>query len=558
MSHWVLDVISHPADMPLSPGVASRWGLGLWTSVPATIAIEGGVWLLALGLFVHHRDALPRGRQIVLWVGAALITAVWLGNIAGPPPANPAFAPLASLILFTVIVAWAYWIDRRRGTGIGPGARTLASTVALVFVSAVVTGQSRDLVIVHVNVVDVVEGRILPDRTVRIRGDRIARIDRGRPLTGADVVDAGGWYLIPGLWDMHAHLQMSGASALPLYVANGVTGVRDMGSDLEAILELRSAAVNGRTLGPRIIAAGPILDDAPQGFPYRLRVKTAAEGVAAVRMLKARGVDFVKVHDRTPREAYFAIAAEARRQHLPLSGHVPRGITYDEAMAAGQRSFEHLAGLRLFTPCTGGPGYNPAACRPFFETLAQRRVWQTPTLLAWRELPSVGTSASGVDRSQLAFVSATLRAAWDANRQASNVNPDVVGRFVAASELAATVTADMVKAGVGVLAGCDGMIPGFCVHDELALMVRGGMSPVDALRTATVNPARYLGIERSAGAVAAGYRADLVLLDGNPLEEIASTRRLRGVIVGGRMLDRASLDVVLGDVRRAGQPASGP
>jgi hypothetical protein len=114
VSHWVLDVISHPPDMPLSPGVASRWGLGLWTSVPATVLLEGGLWLVALVAFVRCRDALPRLRQIALWLGAALITIVWIGNIAGPPPSNPASAPIGSLILFTTIVAWAYWVDRRR------------------------------------------------------------------------------------------------------------------------------------------------------------------------------------------------------------------------------------------------------------------------------------------------------------------------------------------------------------------------------------------------------------------------------------------------------------
>ncbi len=111
MSHWVLDVISHPPDMPLSPGVTLRWGLGLWTSVPATILIEGGLWVLALVVFLRCRDALPRGRRIGLWIGVALITTVWIGNIAGPPPTNPAFAPISSLVLFTAIVAWSYWVD---------------------------------------------------------------------------------------------------------------------------------------------------------------------------------------------------------------------------------------------------------------------------------------------------------------------------------------------------------------------------------------------------------------------------------------------------------------
>jgi hypothetical protein len=115
VSHWVLDVVSHPPDMPLSPGTAPRWGLGLWMSIPATILIEGGLWLAALVVFLRCREALPRRQTIGLWIGAPLITIVWLGNIAGPPPVNPATAPIGSLVLFVLIVAWAYWIDRRRG-----------------------------------------------------------------------------------------------------------------------------------------------------------------------------------------------------------------------------------------------------------------------------------------------------------------------------------------------------------------------------------------------------------------------------------------------------------
>jgi hypothetical protein len=117
VSHWVLDVISHPPDMPLAPGMTTRLGLGLWTSTPATIVLEGGLWIAALVVFLRCREVLPRGRRIGVWIGAALITIVWLGNIAGPPPANPASAPIGSLVLFIMIVTWAYRVDRRARAG---------------------------------------------------------------------------------------------------------------------------------------------------------------------------------------------------------------------------------------------------------------------------------------------------------------------------------------------------------------------------------------------------------------------------------------------------------
>jgi hypothetical protein len=425
------------------------------------------------------------------------------------------------------------------------------SSVLLLLLSAGVSGQAPRLALTHASVVDLVAGLVRADQTVVIRGDRIASVG-GTPVPGgSQQVDVRGAYVIPGLWDMHAHLQMSGDSAGALYVANGVTGVRDMGSDLDMILPLRASIAASARVGPRIVAAGPILDDAPERFPFRLRVRTAEDGAAAVRMLKARGVDFVKVHDRTPREAYFAIAVEARLQRLPLAGHVPRGITFDEAIDAGQRSFEHLAGLRLFTPCSQGQTYSPHSCRPFFERLAQRGVWQTPTILAWRELMSIGTSASSVEATQLPYVSRELRAAWDANRPGGAITPEAIANFVKAAELAASVTRDLTRAGVGILAGCDGMIPGFCVHDELSLMVRGGMTPLEALRTATAAPAQYFQQDAVFGTVAAGKLADVVVLEANPLIDISNTRRIREVILRGHRFDRSALDAMLASVRSA-------
>jgi imidazolonepropionase-like amidohydrolase len=425
---------------------------------------------------------------------------------------------------------------------------SLALTMAM---AAGLAGQPRGFAMVHATVVDVANGSLQTDRTILIAGDHIVSVGDVSPPTGVDRVDVRGAYVVPGFWDMHAHIQMTGDSARPLYVANGVTGVRDMGSDLDVILPLRAATASGAIVGPHIVAAGPILDDAPEAFPFRFRVRTAEEGAAAVRMLKARNVDFVKVHDRTPREAYFAIAAEARRQGLPLSGHVPRGVTFEEAIEAGQRSIEHLAGLRLFTPCSQGQDYRPELCRAFFETLAKRHVWQAPTLLAWRELMSIGTSASGLDPAEIAYASRALRAAWDANRPRGGVTPDAVGGFIKASELAAMVTKDMVRSGVEALAGCDGMIPGFCIHDELALMVRGGLTPLEALRTATMNPAHYFARPDVTGRVAADQPADLVLLEGNPLTDIANTRRIREVVVRGRRFDRPTLDALLTSARNA-------
>ena len=261
-----------------------------------------------------------------------------------------------------------------------------------------------------VTVIDTINGRAIPNSTVTIRDGFITSVmPGGASPNGARRVDGRGKFLIPGLWDMHAHHQMTGEASLPLFVANGVTGTRDMGADLDFILPLRQRMASGQMLGPRIIAAGPILDDRPPDWPYRITVRTADEARKAVRMLKERGVDLIKVHDRTPPEAYQAIAEEARRQGLPFAGHLPRGITFEAAAAAGQRSIEHLAGLRDVQPVLWRTGVTRRrSAAPFFEWLAKSGLWQTPTLVNWRTMFTLGTPDGDAEQDHLAYASPGL------------------------------------------------------------------------------------------------------------------------------------------------------
>jgi len=430
--------------------------------------------------------------------------------------------------------------------------RAIGLAAAAALCAAVsVAPQKQALAITAVTVIDVIHGRTLPNSTVVIADGVVASITQGGTSpAGARIVDGRGRFLIPGLWDMHAHMEAAGASWLQLYLANGVTGIRDMGSDLDTILNMREATASGRTPGPRIFAAGPILDDAPGDWPFRMRVRTAEEGTAAVRLLKRRGVDLIKVHDHTPHDAFFAIAAEARRQHLPLAGHIPLGLTAEQVIDAGQGDIEHLSNLQLWRPCSGGQEYSAERCRPFFDMLARKRIWQTPTLVASSEIATIGTPASAVPADRMAYASKSLREMWAGN-QSLVTDPNVPRIMRARAETGAIVTKDMAQIGVPILAGCDSMIAGFCVHDELAAMVRGGMTPLAALQTATINPARYFGIESSTGDVARGGRADLVLLDANPLIDIGAVGRIHAVVLAGRLFDRAELNRMLAEVKAA-------
>jgi len=426
-------------------------------------------------------------------------------------------------------------------------------STAMLAATIIVATQPATLAITGVSVIDVVNGRVAANSTVVIREQTIASVVQGaRPPDGARVIDARGRFVIPGLWDMHAHIQGNEKAWLPLYIANGVTGIRDMGADLDFILGVREATASGRTLGPRIIAAGPILDDAPGDWPLRMRVRTPAEGRAAVQLLKRRGVDLIKVHNFTPRDVFFAIVEEARRLQLPVAGHVPLKVTIEEGIDAGMVSIEHFAeDGRVWKACSGGDQYRADACRPFFEMLARRHVWQTPTLMALSELAVIGTPASAIPRDQLAYANRTFLEMHKGNQSFFLKQPEVIGILKNLAEVGKVVTRDMAAAGVGILAGCDAMIAGFCVHDELATMVRGGMTPLAALQTATINPARYLGRETASGTVAPGRSADLVVLDANPLDDIANLRRIRAVVAAGRFLDRRALDQLLVQAKAA-------
>lgn len=401
--------------------------------------------------------------------------------------------------------------------------------------------------------VDVRTGNRLPDRSVLISGGRISRITTGASAPrGAKVLDGRGRFLIPGLWDMHSHNQVLGVESMDLYVANGVLGTRDMGSETGFILDLRERIGRGELRGPRIVAAGPILDAAPPEWPFRRTVRSAGDARAAVSDLARRGVDFIKVHDRTPRDAFFAIAKEARALGLPVAGHVPAAVSIEEAVEAGMRSIEHMANGRIHQGCADGRPYSLASCRPRFELLARHEAMQTPTLALYNSMPemfSKGTIEHGE------YATPELLELWRGNREAAQVNAQLLASLRRQNEQNLRAVPDLLATGTRFLAGCDGLVPGFCLHDELIWLNRAGLSPLQALQSATINAAEFLGRAAETGSVEAGMRADLVLLRADPLVAIANTQRIEAVILGGRVLDRGELDRMLARRRQAGTPA---
>lgn len=420
---------------------------------------------------------------------------------------------------------------------------------------------SQDVVITHVTVIDTSGGPAQPDMTVVVRDGRIAGVGRsaaGVPGKGTVLVEGRGKFLIPGLMDMHVHLSWTTASALPVLVANGVTSVRDMGGRLGQIDEWRTKIAAGLLVGPRIVRAGPILNG--KSFnPLQMVPGTPDEARGVVRALREVGVDFVKVHRRLPRDVYFAVTAEATKHGLAVVGHVPMTVTPEEASDAGQASLEHTETLFEGTFSAAlQDGELPDAIRRFragaaealFARLVKNGTASTPTLVAYRSAIQASDPASPPDpRRRYVARSLEEEAAKRAQPVSSEELADAKRTFAELRE----VVRQMSRSGVTLLAGSDvagPRIPGFSLHDELALLVECGLTPLQALQAATLAPARLFGRAEELGSIETGKLADLVLLDANPLEEVRNTQRIAAVIVDGRLLRRADLDALLAEAER--------
>ena len=453
----------------------------------------------------------------------------------------------------------------------------------------------------HVTVVNVLDGSLRAEQTVLITANRITAVGPSaeiRVSTNADVIDATGGFLIPGLWDMHVHsvanvaLDMAVRSVaamdwhFPLFLAWGVTGVRNMNDGTgDLSLELTNSVkrrLAARELhGPRFLANGPSIDGDPPLGSNSAVVRTADEARAAVNKLVDSGADFIKVYENLSREAYFAIMDQARRRGIPVDGHVPFRVTPEEAADAGQRTFEHVLAMaagcsttaaaererfaRVLSPLAGAPALeglapltsfhheralydsrDPAACGPTIAAYLRNGVADTPNVVAYRDV--VNAKEMLADTSRMRLVPPVIRQNWqamlgtDVYREMQSVLQPLVPLYSANARL-------LHEAGVVLLAGTDvgipALIPGLSLHEELELLVEAGLTPLEALRTATINPARVLGLADSLGSVEMGKLADLVLLDADPLVDIRNTQRIRAVVADGRVYRRGDLDRLL-------------
>jgi len=412
------------------------------------------------------------------------------------------------------------------------------------------------IAIINVTVIDVISGENTPNMTVVVQGDQITEIASAISISqNVAQLDGSGKFLIPGLWDMHTHHEALGIESMDLYLANGVVGTRDMGSELQFIISLRDRINNGELPGPEIIAAGPILDDAPPEFPSRQRVSDAEEARRTVRALQQSGVDFIKVHNLTPREVFFAIADETANLGMSFSGHVPPTVSIEEAASSGMTSIEHLSNFRVYLECAGTEPYSLDSCQESFENLATHGVWQTPTIALAQEFPELMNGMlNEIPMSQTLshyeFASDALLERFETEISVG-ASAQVVDFLRVNNVTSLAAISDLREAGNQFLAGCDALVPGFCLHDELEWMTLAGLSPLEALQTATINPAIFFGRENTQGTIEVGKRADLVLLDENPLADINNIRTVNAVLVRGHLISKPFIDDIFESNRRS-------
>jgi imidazolonepropionase-like amidohydrolase len=373
----------------------------------------------------------------------------------------------------------------------------------------------------------------------------------------AEIIDATGKFAIPGLWDMHVHLTMTGEVACPLLLANGITGVRDMGGSLELIDWMRRRIADETIPGPHIFRAGPFVDGSKPGVADRLVVSNAEDGRKAVGFLQARGVDFIKVHNGVPPEAFFALLKEAAVKRIQVAGHVPIEVDPAAAIDAGYNSIEHIVSLfegPVRKKVAQGSAQEAAMAeftdeeaRKLARLMVKRDAWFDPTLIMYWSIAHQADFKEHPDpRDQ--YISKSGREVWKSVPDKPST-PEARKRMEEGFTRALQITGILHSEKVRFLVGTDlagrNIFPGFSVHDELALLVKAGLTPMETIVAATRHSAESLGKSDELGTIEQGKAADLVLLDQNPLEDIANTKKISTVIANGRVFRRPELDAML-------------
>ena len=427
--------------------------------------------------------------------------------------------------------------------------------------------------ITAVAVVDVEKGIVIPDQTVLITGDRIQAIGPCAELAtpkDSHLIDGKGLYLIPGLVDAHAHYfdpQVFGR----VMIAKGVLLIREMAHPTEQVLAIRDALNRGEQLGPEMVATGWVLDGYPALIPpVSIAIKTPDEGREIVRQQAAAGVDEIKVYSRLDKDVFLAIVDEAQQHGLKPVGHVPESIYIVDAAAVGLKSSEHLFGFEKVIATLLGEPVNlqfagMGASAPYWlrfgqadraelqKVLRQIREYGMavcPTVIVFKTGANLkGILAGSVPMDE--YISPLVREIWKSTWSPAQSGDELAGQIW--SNMARFVN-ELNQAGVTLMVGTDlifpGIIPGYSVHEEMAIWQEAGIASADVLRSATLVPARFMGLDKRLGTIAEGKTASMVLVKANPLDDIRNAEKIEGVFLRGRYFDRNDLDQLLEEAKR--------
>jgi imidazolonepropionase-like amidohydrolase len=468
----------------------------------------------------------------------------------------------------------------------------IAGTILAALLAA--QAPAETLLLRDVTVVDVEVGALRSGLDVIVEDGEIAEVEPtgSEPPQADEVLEAGGRYLIPGLWDAHVHVFSDPAepkTALPLYLLHGVTGIRDMGAlvPVEEQLALAEAIERGDVLGPRLVVSGAWVDAPPGSWPGMFLAATPGEARAVVDRIAAEGWAAVKAYSMLSPETYRALAGAAEMVGLPVVGHVPETVTLEEAIAAGQVGIEHWG--RITMACARGEAAMVAEMReamaaddPRAAMIARMAVHEVATVEGWDEATCEGALASlagagvhvtptlvvadfyvgerpGPDARRMRTLPAAVRAVWEegSDFRLEAMTDELWALADRSLALDRRTFAMAVEAGVPILAGTDAsfanpwIFHGASLHDELARYVGAGMTPREALLSATVAPPRLLALPDQDGRIAPGRRADLVLLERDPLQDIAAVRDIAAVVANGQFLDRKALDRIAAELEEA-------
>ena len=459
---------------------------------------------------------------------------------------------------------------------------------------------NNSYVLEHASIIDVSNGKIMTDQIVIIEGNKITQIGQIDSINYPDPpikIDCDGMFLIPGLWDMHVHTQDPYLYS-KLYIANGITGIRDMGGndpgtkaalsdDFKNVAQWRQRISGGELLGPRVIAARSIIDGPPGFWPGLKVVSNIKEAVQAVKDDKQAGADFIKVYSLLQEREFKAVAVEAQDQGLEVAGHLSEYVSIEDALQAGQRTIEHFSegrylvltssnseeiGVRYLSALTtvadlketwhgwltllveAASNHDTVKGKKLVQLLANSKSWQVPT---WRNLRNsfLDPNVPKPDKSMEDYVPLKVKKMWAAHPLNSGLKDDSQLSDLA-HEILPTMRdllAEMREADVHFMAGSDSgnpdLVPGFALHTELHdLVADAGFSPLEALQMSTLRPAEFLGKTDELGTIEEGKIADMVILRANPLENINNTREIEAVFVNGEYLNRGKLDSLLNDV----------